>query len=66
MDATRMKNRLNKLWNLAPRNPTQTRYNRFRTGPRGELRTGFTDAIESFEKAMNERKTIYQKYIGDL
>ena len=52
--------------NRAGKNPTQTRYNRFRTGPRGELKTGFTDAIESFNKAMQEKKTVYEKYFGDL
>ena len=61
-----MKNRLNKLWNIAPKNPTQTRYNRFRVGPKGKLKSGFVDAVVSFEKAMKQEKTLYEKYIGEL
>jgi len=61
-----MKNRLNKLWNIAPRNPTQTRFNRFRTGPDGKLKSGFTDAVEGYDKAMKKYKTIYEKFFGDL
>ena len=58
-----MKNRLNRLWNVAPKNPTQTKYNRFRTGPDGKLKSGFTDAIEAYDKAMKEYKTIYEKFL---
>jgi len=47
-------------------NKTQTRYLRFRRGPQGKLKTGFSDAIESFDKAMQEKKTIYEKEFGDL
>jgi len=61
-----MKNRLNKLWNLPIKNPTQTKYNRFRVGPGGRLKSGFTDAVESFEKAMRKEKTIYEKYIESM
>ena len=61
-----MKNRLNKLDNIAPKNPTQTRYNRFRVGPRGKMKSGFTDAVEGFNKAMKQEKTLYEKYIGEL
>ena len=61
-----MKNRLNKLWNVAPRNPVQTRYLRFRTDPRGKLRSGFTDAVEGFEKAMKPRRTLYEEFFGEL
>ena len=55
-----------KFWNRPLKNPTQTRYLRFRRGPQGKLKTGFSDAIESFDKAMKEKKTIYEKYFGDL
>jgi len=61
-----MKNRLNLLWNIAPKNPTQTRYLRFRTTPSGKLRTGFSDAVEGFEKAMKRTKTLYEKFYGEL
>ena len=61
-----MKNRLNRLWNVAPKNPTQTKYNRFRTGPDGKLKSGFTDAVEGYDKARKDYKTIYEKFIGDL
>ena len=60
-----MKNRLNKLWNIAPKNPTQTRYNRFRTGPNGKMKSGFTDAVEGFEKAMEPLKPLREKYYGE-
>jgi len=66
-----MKNRLTQkkatiLDNRAPKNPTQTRYNRFRTGPRGRMKSSFTDAVDGFNKAMKQRKTLYEKYFGDL
>ena len=63
-----MKDRIGKQrWdNLPLKNPTQTRYNRFRTGPQGEFKSGFTDAIEGFEKAMRVKKTLYEKYLGEL
>jgi len=63
-----MKDRIGKQrWeNLPLKNPTQTRYNRFRTGPQGELKSGFIDAVEGFEKAMKVKKTLYKKYFGDL
>jgi hypothetical protein len=55
-----MKNRLNALWNIAPRNPTQTAYTRFLKTPEGRMRTAFTDAQDAFQ-AMGDNvlKTAY-------
>jgi len=54
---------LNKTWNIAPRNPTQTRYRRFLKMPGSELKTSFTDIQKDFEKHLNDRlKTHYSDY----
>ena len=56
----------NRLHNIAPHNPIQTRYMRGMKKPSGELTSSFTDAIERFEMAMEEYKTIYDKYLRPL
>lgn len=61
-----MKNRLNTLWNVAPRNPTQTAYTRFLRNPSEPLKTAFSIAQESFDKEMADRlKTSYSDLLDD-
>jgi hypothetical protein len=63
-----MKNRLNKLWNLPIKNPTQTsRYFRFLRGPDSEIKTMFTESVGKFnQKNKDKLKTRYSKFLGDL
>ena len=63
-----MKDYLNQniWWNRPVKNPTQTRYNRFRLSPHGKLKTRFSDAVEAFDKAMEPYKTIYEKEFGEF
>ena len=56
----------NRLHNIAPHNPIQTRYLRGMKQPSGELTSSFTDAVERFEMAMEEYKTVYDKYMKPL
>jgi len=56
----------NRLINVFPANPIQTRYLRGMKQPSGELTSSFTDAVERFELAMEEYKTIYDKYMRPL
>jgi len=56
----------NRLHNIAPHNPIQTKYLRGMRQPSGELKTSFTDAVERFEMAMEEYKTVYDKYMKPL
>ena len=57
----------NRWWNRAMKNPTaHSRFLRTRLGPRGELESGFTNAVKGFDKAMRRKKTIYEKYFGEL
>lgn len=56
----------NRLHNIAPHNPIQTRYLRGMKQPSGELKSSFTDAVERFEMAMKEYKTVYDKYMKPL
>ena len=53
-------------WNNPVRNKTQTKYMRFLRSPEADLTSSFTDAIEEFENFMKQRKTVYQKYMGDI
>ena len=55
-----------KWWNSPIRNRTQTKYMRFLKSPEADLTSSFTDAIEEFENFMKQRKTVYQKYMGDV
>jgi len=55
-----------RLRNVFPANPIQTRYLRFLQTPRGKLKSGFTAAVEYWNKVQERRKTVYEKYIGDL
>ena len=51
---------LNRLWNIEGRGGVQTAYSRFLETPRGELRSGFSDAQDSFQRTMEARlKTAY-------
>lgn len=34
--------------------------------PSGELKSSFTDAVERFELAMRDYKTVYQKFLEPL
>jgi hypothetical protein len=34
--------------------------------PSGEIKTSFTEAVERFDKVMEGRKTIYEKYMTPL
>jgi len=56
----------NRLHNIAPHNPIQTRYMRGMRQPNGELTSSFTDAVERFEMAMEEYKTVYDKYMKPI
>jgi len=56
----------NRLHNIAPHNPIQTRYLRGMRQPSGELKTSFTDAVERFELVMKDYKTVYDKYMQPL
>jgi len=56
----------NRLINIAPHNPVQTRYMRGLKKPSGGLTSSFTDAVERFEMAMEEYKTVYDKYMKPL
>jgi hypothetical protein len=52
-----MKNWLERgLWNIAPRNRTQTQYTRFLRTPHGELDTMFSKTKSAFEKRMQMPK----------
>ena len=54
-------------WDNRPiKNPTQTRFLRFRKGPRGEIQSSFSDAVKGFNKSMKPYKTIYEKEFGEL
>jgi hypothetical protein len=52
--------------NRFPQNKIQTRYLRGMKQPSGELTSSFTDAVERFEMAMEEYKTVYDKYMKPL
>lgn len=57
----------NVLWNIFPRNPTQTRYFRFLKGPDSEIKTMFTESVSKFSKKNKDRlKTRYTRLLGDL
>ncbi len=56
----------NRLHNIFPANPIQTRYLRFMKQPSGELKSSFTDAIERFDLVMRDYKTVYDKYMQPL
>jgi hypothetical protein len=51
-----MKDRIRTDWfrNLAPRNPTQTRYRRFVRTPRAESMDAFSCSKRAFEKRMKK------------
>jgi len=55
-----------KFENIFPLNPIQTRYLRFLQTPRGNLKSGFTAAREYWDKMQERRKTVYEKYIGEI
>jgi len=58
----------NHKWaNRAMKNPyAHGRFLRTRLTPRGELQSGFTDAVRGFDRAMKRKKTIYEKMYGDI
>ena len=60
-----MKNRLNKLYNLPIKNPTQTsRYFRFLKGPDSEIKTMFTESVSRFAKKNEDLlHTRYDKFM---
>ena len=61
-----MKNRLTKLWNTFPHNPTQTRYFRFLKGPDSEIKTAFTESVAKFnQKNKDKLKTRYSKFLQE-
>ncbi len=50
------------LANLAPKNPTQTMYRRFKRGFTGPFRSRFDDLQDDFDKKMDDAlKTPYTK-----
>ena len=59
-----MKNRLNTLWNIFPKNPTQTRYLRFLKTPDSEIKTMFTESVSNFnQKKKDLFLTKYSKFL---
>ena len=53
--------------NRAMKNPfAHSRFLRTRLTPRGELQSGFSDAVKGFHTAMKRKKTIYEKLYGNL
>jgi hypothetical protein len=59
-----MKDKLNKLWNVFPQNPTQTKYLRFLKGPDSEIKTQFTESVSNFNKKKKDLfLTKYSKFI---
>ena len=53
---------LDALWNLAPRNETQTAYTRFLRGPESEIKSAFTNSQSQWQKEMTDRlKTDYDE-----
>lgn len=59
-----MKNRLNKLWNLPIKNPTQNRYLRFMKTPEGRLQSMFSRSTVAFNKKdMQGIKTAYSELL---
>lgn len=61
-----MKDRLTKLRNVFPNNPTQTAYFRFLKTPYLPLHTSFSDSLDRFSKYEDSLKTVYEKYVGQL
>jgi len=61
-----MKDRIRTAWyrNLAPRNPTQTRYRRFVRGPGAEMQDAFSQSKKAFTKRMKKMdiKNILKEY----
>jgi len=53
-------------WNNPVRNRTQTKYLRFIEQPYTDLTSSFTKSIENFDKFMERRKTVYEKFLGSL
>lgn len=47
----------NMLWNVAPKNETQTAFRRFARVPHGEVRSMFSDSAEEFANTNPLRKT---------
>jgi hypothetical protein len=63
-----MKDRLktNYLWNIAPRNRTQTFYTRFMRVPDGPLKSQFTASKEAFSKFCEDAlKTRYSRMMEE-
>ena len=56
----------NRLHNIAPHNPVQTRYMRGMKQPSGELKSSFTDALERFDLVMKDYKTVYDKFLHQI
>jgi len=56
----------NRLINIFPANPIQTRYLRGIKQPGGVLTSSFTDAIERFELVMKDYKTVYENFLKPL
>ena len=60
----------NMLYNIAPRNPTQTAFRRFARVPHGVMRSAFSDSQESFTKSnplkVREIDTPFSDILGPL
>jgi hypothetical protein len=53
---------LNALYNVFPRNPTETAYMRFLKGPEGDIKTAFSESRLAWDKEMRDRlKTPYEE-----
>ena len=44
---------INRFWNIAPRNPTQTRLRRFMKMPGNEIQTTFSKKMTDFQNTMD-------------
>ncbi len=54
-----------RFWNVAPANPTQTRFTRFIKGPFHQPESSFTRAARRWESMMKDAaKTRYSEYLA--
>lgn len=55
-----------RIWNVAPRNRTQTYYTRFLKGPSAEIKSQFTESQKAFKKfGEDAMKTRYSELLGE-
>jgi len=52
----------NKLWNVFPRNPIQTRYRRFVKMPNGEFKSLLTESRKGFKNVLKDIRKDIRKH----